>query len=59
MAEYVFDREIISGNVTARIYRPVLTDEERERRLNELKRALMHYGKAMQDAERKKNQGTA
>lgn len=59
MTEYYLEREIIEDNFRAKIFRPILTDEERERRVNEVKDALMHYGKAMQDAERKAQQGTA
>ena len=39
------------GNCTARVHRPVLTDEERARREDSIKKALEHFFKAV---ERKK-----
>ena len=30
-----------SGNITARIYRPILTEEERERRMKEIKKSAV------------------
>lgn len=30
---------IVKGNCVARVYSPILTDEERERRMNEIKKA--------------------
>ena len=37
--EYIHTETFVSGNCKVNIYRPVLTPEEHERRMNEIKKA--------------------
>lgn len=34
--EYILEREIVDGNFHIRVFRPVLTEEERERRMKRI-----------------------
>ena len=43
------------GNCTARVHRPVLTDEERARREDSVKKALERFFKAVERKEREEN----
>ena len=54
--EYVFDRVIEFPGMTARIYRPVLTDEERARRMKEIHDAAADLLKERYRMERQRQQ---
>lgn len=56
MTEYKLDNVIKNDRVIARIYRPVLTEEERKRRQKQLYDATVEYCKAVLDARAKKNE---
>lgn len=57
MDEYVLDKVIKDDKAIVRVYRPILTEEERAKREEQVKRAMQSIGRAMQNAERKR--GTA
>jgi hypothetical protein len=43
--EYVYEKTITFPGMTARIFRPVLTEEERNRRMEEIKKAAANLVK--------------
>lgn len=43
--EYVYEKTITFPGMTARIFRPVLTEEERNRRIEEIKKAAANLVK--------------
>lgn len=49
--EYYLDRVIESENAVVRVYRPVLTEEERARRMEEFKKVVERFMKAVIKAE--------
>lgn len=56
--EYILDREIIDEKFHIKVYKPVLTEEERARRREHLKRVTANYMKAFYAAKKGKNNGT-
>jgi len=45
--EYILDKEIIDEKFHIRVYKPVLTEEERARRREHLKRVTANFMKAV------------
>ena len=55
--EYILDREIIDEKFHVRVFKPVLTEEENERRMNHLKRVTENFMKAVYAARKGEGNG--
>lgn len=51
--EYYFAGETRTGNAIVRVYRPILTEEERARREEEIKKATVKFMKAVMQQKQK------
>ena len=47
--------EIRFGNALLKVYRPLLTEEEREKRENDISKSLLQFGKVMEREKKDEN----